>query len=217
MSKDIVAWCDTFWNLNLPTEVVIVHEVVGEPHGNGAGIDDADLVNLEELELRLVHCLAGAIAVGKVVNDWPVVALWPCIPLHRYLATRSNLDMGLSRRGRPMADDIRPSKGTWRNEAEVGHVDGPRKDVGRIWRVVHGRAVIAWVGDTFDDEVTDTSVSDNRGCRQQSNDSSPAARRLGHHRHFGVACSVSLTICPVWDYAAKASVKGVSELQILRL
>jgi hypothetical protein len=65
------------------------NELVGSPLArSGAAIDQASLVNLEELEGLLVD--GGAVitsALGEVVDDGTVVRLGPGVPLELDLAT----------------------------------------------------------------------------------------------------------------------------------
>ena len=81
VAEHIVAWRDGRRDLQQPGVVVGDQLIVAPDAGRVGLVDQADGVDLEELQRRLVNRLAGSVAVGQVAQDWAMVAAWPGRPL----------------------------------------------------------------------------------------------------------------------------------------
>lgn len=74
MAQHVVARLEIFGNLYNPGIVVADQHVRG-PGARVSATEKANAINLKEFKCSLIHGLAGAIAVGQVVNDGAFV--WP--------------------------------------------------------------------------------------------------------------------------------------------
>lgn len=142
--------------------VVVGDEVVGRPGARRVSVvDQARLVDLEELQLRLVDGRAVAVAVGQVRDDRPVVAGRPGRPLQ--LDGAAGGHGGCQQRGRriPVADDVWSLVFSAVDEAQVGGCRGPADDGG--W--------VGFVGELVDDvpAVAVGIVSISQAGRQSIN------------------------------------------------
>lgn len=81
VAEDVVAGRDGLGDGHGPG-VVVGDQLVSAP-GSGVGsiADQTDLVDLEELQCRLVNAGAVSGALGEVVDDWAVMAARPRGPL----------------------------------------------------------------------------------------------------------------------------------------
>lgn len=73
VTKDVVSGSDIRRYCDSP-RVVVGNQLVGSPSTwDGSIIDEANAVDLEELESGLIDCFAVAIAVGEIIDNWAVV------------------------------------------------------------------------------------------------------------------------------------------------
>ena len=70
MAQDVVSGGNGLGDLDHPAVVILDELVVAPCSGDFGAIDQADAVDLEELEGGFVHCCAGVAARGEVVNHW---------------------------------------------------------------------------------------------------------------------------------------------------
>lgn len=183
VAQHIVAWGDARGNLHQPgTRIREQH--VGGPGSRVGSVQVAHLVDLEELEGGLVHRLAVAIAVGKIIQDGPLVRVGPLhCPLDGNRVT--GVDGRVTPGGRSIlvADNIARLVGIGRDEAVVGVSSCPAYYDRRVGFVGVRRWVITLPVDAVDDKVVDVAVG-NGGVRQDQ--TAQEGSREDNHR--GVVC-----------------------------
>jgi hypothetical protein len=157
--------------------VVIADQVVGGPGaGNGGVINEATLVDLEELQGGLVDRGAVAIAVGQVGNDGAMVRLGPFSPLELDAAT--GLDRGGDGTGLStlVADDVRRSIRRAVDVTQVSGSIGPANGVGRAGLVGVLSNQISTVVGTVDNGTGDVTVTSDQSGRAEDNTSNLGER-----------------------------------------
>ncbi|KAJ4063429.1 hypothetical protein NW761_015276 [Fusarium oxysporum] len=111
MAEDIGTGLDVLRYLNEPA-VVVGNELVRAVGTGVTGLDETNLVDLEELEGLLVDGLtAGRTARGQHVNDRSLVALGPVGPLDVDLVTGLDLGVTLGVLSTAVADDVCRAEG----------------------------------------------------------------------------------------------------------
>lgn len=110
----------------------------------------------------------------------------PLGPLERHCVSSLDLDVGLGRHGRPVANDVRAAKGVREDEAIIPLIDGPSKHIGGVGLSGESRAIIAFVANTVDNDIADVAVGvDTDGRGERSQHSGLASIRFGEDRHDG--------------------------------
>jgi len=138
VTEDVLAGSERLRNGDRPL-AVSSDELVGSPLArSGAAIDQASLVNLEELKRLLVN--GGAVvtsALGEVVDDGTVVRLGPGVsaPLDLNLAAGGDRGGDLASLGLAVADDVARGVAGTVNETVVTVVGTPSNDSGRVRHV----------------------------------------------------------------------------------
>lgn len=168
VAQDVVAGGDAAGDGDGPA-VVVGDEVVRRPGARRARVvDQALLVDLEELQRRLVDRRAVAVARRQVRDDGSVVAVRPWRPLQ--LDGAAGGHGGCQRCGRriPVADDVRALVSCAVDEAQVGGGRGPADDGG--W--------VGFVGERVDD-VPAVAVGSQQGVKQAVQQSIDRTAREG--------------------------------------
>lgn len=147
VTEDIVSIRNVAGDSDCATVVVGDEVVRGPCTWNIIVVDQASLINLEELQGSFVNVRTVSVAVSHVGNDWAVVARWPRSPLQLDRATGS--DRGLQRSGLSIfvANDV--GIGVFRSVdvAQIGLVLGPGNELRRVTLVgVFGDDITAVVG-----------------------------------------------------------------------
>lgn len=182
VAQDVEAGSNVGRDLDEPA-VAVLDELVGAPlAGGGGAVDEADLVDLEELESGLVDGLAaGGAAVGEVVDHGTVVGLGPGVPLDGDLVTSRDNSMAFGVGRVTVADDISRGESIRSNEAVVRVFGGPANDDRRVGLVRKAEDIITLVRVTVDDNVGNMTVGRNRGRTGED-----GKKRLGsERRHLG--------------------------------
>lgn len=176
VTSDVVAWCNVAWDGRGPGVVVGNQLVRGPGAWNGGVADKSTLVDLEPLQSGFVGILTFGRALGKVGDDWAVVAVWPDSPLEGDLATSLDWGVGTSGGSVQVADDVRASVV---GDETVGQVvrDGPTDDGWGRALVLEGWAVTSVVG-AVNDKTLDGTVSGSRGDEGAYEGSSPKERHF---------------------------------------
>jgi len=111
VTEDIGTGLNVLRDLNEPA-VVVGNELVGAVGTGVTGIDETNLVDLEELEGLLIDGLtASRTARGQHVNDRSLVALGPVGPLDVDLVTGLDLGVTLGVLSTAVADDVCRAEG----------------------------------------------------------------------------------------------------------
>ena len=116
MSKDIIARSNAFGNGDSPA-IVVGDQLIRCPGSWGRiVINQSDTVDLIEFQYSLVYGGTFPIAIGKVVNDWAVMANRPWGP--QKLDNSSSLDRGscLAWSSTKMTDNIWEGIVVWVDE-----------------------------------------------------------------------------------------------------
>jgi hypothetical protein len=113
--------------------VVVGNELVRGPGArDGVVCDQPALVDLEELELRLIDRGAITVAVGQVGNDGAVVIGWPVGPLQLHRASGCDRGFQGTRLCILVADDVGVGVLGAIDIAIIELILGPRNDLGRV-------------------------------------------------------------------------------------
>lgn len=144
--------------------VAVGNQLVGTPDARCAGtVDQANLVDLEELKVSLLDSLtAGTAAAGEVVDDGAVMRVGPSVPLDEDLVAGRNDGMASSVGRVLVADDVAAVKGIGGDEAVVRVAGGPANNRRRVLHVREAGRVIVLVRDAVDDNVCDVAMGRNR-------------------------------------------------------
>lgn len=156
MTSDVVARCNRRRDID-DIRVVVGNQLVRCPGTGVASADESTLIDLEELESRLVNTLAWAVAVGEVGQDWTVVRIWPDSPLEFDLIASSDDCMRHGIGCVQVTDDVRAVVVLDESIALIGRV-GPADDIW-CWVLVLERRIIALVPDSTGYDTLDTTVS----------------------------------------------------------
>lgn len=163
MTENVVAWFEVCGDLYEPGAVV-GNEYVACPEAWVRSVNVTDLVDLEELERRLVNRLAVPVARREIVKDRAMVRVGPSDgPLDGDGVARVDGGMATGRGGVLVADDVAGLVGVRGDEAVVGVGGCPAYDDRGIGFVRVGSWVVALPVDAIDYEVVDVGVSDGGG------------------------------------------------------
>jgi hypothetical protein len=119
VAEDIVARFDVWRYDDIPGVIISNHDIASPGtrikiwcsialsiSNYLSGVDEADLVDFEELQRRLVDSLARSLAVSKIRSHGPVVSDRPIVPLHSNCLTSVNRDGNMPGGGILVADHI---------------------------------------------------------------------------------------------------------------
>jgi len=161
VAEDVVSGLEVGGDLNEPA-VAVLAKIIGSPGLGDAVV--ASTVNLEPLEGGLVDGLAGAVAVGQIVDNGTDVAIGPLRgPDNADLVTGVDGGRALSRGAALVADHIGCAKIVGLDEAVVLLKGSPPENAGRVWVIEVAGGIVVLVLDSVDDDVRDVSVSSDEG------------------------------------------------------
>lgn len=83
MAQHIVTCLEILGNLDNPG-IVVANQHVRGPGARVSATEKTNAINLEEFKSSLINGLAGAIAVGHIVNDGALVWPWNRHPLEKH-------------------------------------------------------------------------------------------------------------------------------------
>ena len=180
MPEHVEPRLDALWDLDHPS-VTISNQLVGRIQARrSATIEKPHLINLEELQLHLIHRLTPSITARcQVVQHRTVVALWPLIPSEENAVSGGDLRVALGVGGVSVTDDVGGGESIRENEAIVGLVGGPAYYDGGIGDVGELEDVVAGVGEAVDDNVLDVAVGEDGGGGAERHED---GRELHHFR-----------------------------------
>lgn len=131
VAKDIEARRDRRRDLDKP-RVVVGDERIGGPCAWSArsprALDQAELINLEELKRVLVNAFAAGAAVGEIIDNRTLVGFGPSVPLDENALSGSYNRMSLGVGCALVADDVRGSKRLWADKAIVRVAGSPARN-----------------------------------------------------------------------------------------
>ena len=165
--------------------VVVGDQLIGCPRTREwIVVDQADTVDLVELQGGFVDRGAFSVAVSKVVDDRAVMTLWPSSPLELDFPPGFDRGRCLTWGGAQMADDLWGSVVVWVDEASTLILwNGPTNNFGGRSLVLQGWGVPLVVDPVGHYTGDNTVRSDVRNEEKRSNKD-----RSSHDRHFQCVC-----------------------------
>lgn len=151
VAEDVVSGLEVGGDLNEPA-VAVLAKVIRSPGLSHTIVTST--ANLEPLEGGLVDSLAGAVAVGEIVDDGADVAIGPLRgPDNVDLVTSVDGGRALPRSAALVADHIGVAEVVGLNEAVVLLKGSPAENTGRIGLVEVSGGVVVLVLDAVDNDV----------------------------------------------------------------
>lgn len=106
MAKHVATWRNGSRDLDVP-RLSVLDQVIGCPRAWGSGaVNQTGLLDLEEVERARSGGGAAFGALGQVVHDWAVMAVWPGVPGDLYRGSCSDCDLSSACRGGLVAGDV---------------------------------------------------------------------------------------------------------------